>query len=219
MTGSLNHHELPYLFEDDLIARMLVERKPVMACYSFPGTALVLGRGSQVFREIHAGDALVDGITLYRRKGGGCSVLLDRGNLILSLAFPVPGILKVKELFNHSNEWLLKGLYDSGIHGIYQDGISDLVISGRKIAGTSFYRSKGIAYYTAAILVSPDITLMEKYLKHPPREPVYRKGRSHSDFVLPLSQWVEGLTPGNLKNELIKHLNPEDLVSYNLGHF
>ena len=41
----------------------------------------------------------------------------------------------------------------------------------------------------------PDVTLMERYLRHPPREPDYRRRRSHTAFV-------EALSPG---------INPQEM--------
>jgi lipoate-protein ligase A len=35
--------------------------------------------------------------------------------------------------------------------------------------------------------VDCDIEMIEKYLRHPSKEPEYRKGRSHRDFVVGLS--------------------------------
>jgi lipoate-protein ligase A len=32
-------------------------------------------------------------------------------------------------------------------------------------------------------LVCPDLSLIERYLKHPKKEPDYRRGRSHKDFL------------------------------------
>jgi len=212
MTSNINIQELPYLYEKDLIGQMVSVGKPVMSIYPFSGNALVLGKGSRMSDEIHMGQALVDGIRIYRRMGGGCSVFLDPGNLIVSAAYPAKGILGIKELFHRGNTWLIQGLKDSGVKGITQDGISDLVIDGFKIAGTSFYRAKGVAYYTAAVLVSPDTDLMERYLKHPPREPDYRKGRTHKDFVKGLSAFDPDVTSGKLISNLRNHLNPLDLL-------
>jgi lipoate-protein ligase A len=33
-------------------------------------------------------------------------------------------------------------------------------------------------------LINADLSLIDRYLKHPPREPDYRRGRSHLDFVM-----------------------------------
>jgi lipoate-protein ligase A len=38
-------------------------------------------------------------------------------------------------------------------------------------------------YYSASLLVKPDVSLVERYLRHPPREPEYRRGRSHREFM------------------------------------
>jgi lipoate-protein ligase A len=37
--------------------------------------------------------------------------------------------------------------------------------------------------YSATLLVDPDLDLVERYLAHPPREPEYRRGRPHRDFM------------------------------------
>jgi len=38
------------------------------------------------------------------------------------------------------------------------------------------------------LLLDADLMLMDRYLKHPPREPAYRQGRSHLDFVMNMRQ-------------------------------
>ena len=91
---------------------------------------------------------------------------------------------------------------DVGLSGIYGDGISDLVMENKKIGGACFYRAYGIAYYSAAILVSPDLDAMERYLPHPPREPDYRRGRSHREFVSGLDAFMPGITAAGLAREL-----------------
>nr|WP_321415233.1 hypothetical protein [uncultured Desulfobacter sp.] len=99
----------------------------------------------------------------------------------------------------------------SGLTGIYQDGISDIVKENRKIGGSCFYRAKGIAYYSAAILVTPDLGAMDRYLAHPPREPVYRGNRSHKAFVSGLDRWFPELTAKKLSQDLSGGLEPSVL--------
>jgi lipoate-protein ligase A len=110
-------------------------------------------------------------------------VFIDAGNLIVSLALPVSGIGESHAHFRCISRWLINGLDKIGFSGIEQSGISDLVLGDRKIAGACIYRSRNLLFYSASILVAPRIDLMERYLKHPPREPLYRHGRKHSQFV------------------------------------
>jgi lipoate-protein ligase A len=72
-----------------------------------------------------------------------------------------------------------------------------------KIGGSCFYRAKGIAYYSAAVLVTPDLDAMDRYLAHPPREPVYRRSRSHKAFVSGLDRWFPELTAEKLAQDLL----------------
>ena len=37
--------------------------------------------------------------------------------------------------------------------------------------------------YHGTLLLSMDLELVEQLLPHPPREPPYRRGRSHADFL------------------------------------
>jgi lipoate-protein ligase A len=148
---------------------------------------VVLGRGSRPEAEVHLELVEEDGCPLYRRRGGGCSVVLDPGNVIVAAAFAVQGIGQTPAYFRRLNQWLIAGLAALGVQGLSQDGISDLVMGDRKVGGTCMYRPRGVLLYSASLLVSPQLQLLERYLAHPPREPAYRRGRRHLDFVRPLA--------------------------------
>ena len=66
---------------------------------------------------------------------------------------------------------------------VYYKGISDIAIKDKKILGSAIYRSKDKIFYQAVLNVSENPQLFDKYLKHPKKEPDYRNGRLHSDFV------------------------------------
>ncbi|WDP90214.1 MAG: hypothetical protein HUN04_11075 [Desulfobacter sp.] len=189
---------LPYDFDDDLMEFVQVGKGPDVRIRPFDHTAVVAGRGSDLNLEIHMEDVRAAGIPVYRRKGGGCSVVLDPGNLMVTLALPAPGIGGIRELFDSCTRWLIRGFRDLGIEGIYQDGVSDLALDGRKVAGSCFYRTKGAALYSAAVLVNADLDLIDRCLSHPPREPGYRRGRSHKDFLTRLDRFIPGLTAEGL---------------------
>jgi lipoate-protein ligase A len=69
-------------------------------------------------------------------------------------------------------------------------GISDIVLGDKKICGSSLHRKKDTLLYQGSLLLGPDIQIFDRYLKHPMKEPDYRKGRKHQDFITSL--WEEG---------------------------
>ena len=202
---------MPFAFDDGLIEQASASETPVAHIYPFGFPAVVAGRGSVIENEIYLDNVHTDRIPIYRRKGGGCSVFLDPGNVIVSIAFPAKGFGGIQALFNLSSDWMIQKFERSGLTGIYQDGISDIVKENRKIGGSCFYRAKGIAYYSAAILVTPDLGAMDRYLAHPPREPVYRGNRSHKAFVSGLDRWFPELTTKKLSQDLSGGLEPSVL--------
>lgn len=200
-------HIRPYTFDRGLLDRVKQTGTPEFRVYPFPFRAVVAGRGSDLSREIHLDRCLADNIPIFRRPGGGCSVFLDPGNLIVSIALPAKGFGGIQALFDKSNQWLINGFSALGLTRVYQDGISDLVLDNRKIGGTCLYRTKGFAYYSASLLVNPDLDRMDTYLPHPPREPAYRRGRSHNAFLVGLTQYIPNITPGELTRGLSQHLD------------
>ena len=150
----------------------------------------MLGRSGNPDLEVHVDTALGDNVPILRRHGGGCAVVLDSGNVIVSLALPIPGLASITETFVLLSTWLIEALDLVGVHGVAQQGTSDLTLADRKISGSCIYRSKGLLYYSATLLVHPDLGLVERYLKHPPREPAYRRNRPHRDFLGTLASHV-----------------------------
>ncbi|MHC4945308.1 MAG: lipoyl protein ligase domain-containing protein, partial [Planctomycetota bacterium] len=104
-----------------------------------------------------------------------------------SLVVPVEGIGRNKACFARISRWIIAGLEKAGVPGISRQGNSDLALGNRKIGGACIYRSRGILYYSTTLLVRPDLKMVDRYLKHPPREPDYREGRSHAEFMGRLS--------------------------------
>ncbi|MBT6751092.1 MAG: hypothetical protein HOA72_19385 [Desulfobacula sp.] len=205
MLDRLTPNIKPFTWDDLLIESVTTKNIPKFSCYPFHHTAIVAGYGSNLSKEIRLEKLFMDHIPIYRRQGGGCSVFLDQGCLIVSIAFPARGLSGIRTHFVNCTRWLIKGLTKTGINGIYQDGISDLVIDNHKIGGSCLKRSKGFVYFSASLLVSADLGQMDNYLKYPPREPAYRNGRRHHDFVRNINQYhheitIQDLAPGLEKN-------------------
>jgi len=181
-----------YARDEDLVAATLADGQARHRLYRHPDVAVVLGSGSKPERELHLQACEADGVQLLRRRGGGCAVVLDPGNLVLSAALAVQGIGDNRRHFRRLGDWLVDGLQRLGL-SVQQGGISDLVLDGRKVGGSCIYRTRGLLFYSTTLLLDPDVDRMERYLQHPPREPDYRQGRTHREFVgrLPVGE-VDG---------------------------
>lgn len=204
--------KVTYLEDDDLIEAARRDGEAKIRIYRPPGPMVVLGRGSKAESELDMDACEHDQIPVYRRRGGGCAVVLDPGNVIVSVALPIEGLGGNQAHFDRISEWLIRGLDRIGLSGIRQDGISDLVLGDQKIAGASLYRPRGLLYYSVSLLVRPDLALIERYLAHPPREPEYRRGRPHSRFVRALLDASSSLSVEDVVSGLRGALHLDDLA-------
>ena len=176
-----------YLADEDLLDRVRETGEPAVRVSEVSSVTVVMGRASDPAVELNLAACEADGVPVLRRRGGGCSVVLDPGNLIVSVVLPLPGLTGIRPAFNALTQWLIDGLDRIGVPGVEHDGISDLVRHERKVSGSCVYRAKGLFYYSATLLVDPDLAAVSRYLAHPPREPEYRRGRPHDLFMGRLS--------------------------------
>lgn len=191
---SQEHFEIrDYDFDKDLIERVKQSQEPGLNVYQPFETSVVLGRGSDPNKEINYTACHADGTPVYKRPGGGCAVVLDAGNTVVSVVLPIEGFSNNQLYFNRLSEWLICRLDEIGICGVESNGISDFVYGGKKVGGSCIQRTKDYLYYTTTLLVEPQFEMYDRYLSHPPREPEYRKGRAHSDFIgaLPVDSCID----------------------------
>ena len=174
---------LPYDRDDALLAAVQADGRPRVDAYRWGEPAVVIGRGGRQVLELDRAAIAADGAPLYRRPGGGCAVVLDPGNAVLSAALPLPGIGGITSAFAAVSGWLAALLAELGIPGVARRGVSDLALGERKVGGSCIWRTRGLLYYSTTLLVDPDLDLVERWLPHPPREPDYRAGRGHREFM------------------------------------
>lgn len=212
-----------YNYDDDLIEAVRADGRTRVRVYRLNGTAVVLGSGSRPALEVDLEACRVDGVPILKRPGGGCAVVVDPGNVIVSVAAAGLPFGGQKRFFCSLSEWLIDGLDRIGFPGIGRAGICDLVKDGRKVAGACLYRSRDLLYYSASVLVDPDLDKVTRYLKHPPREPEYRAGRKHGEFMGKLSSRratnnkEETTGPEETAEHLRRILRPPDLVENSAG--
>lgn len=183
--------------------------------------SVVLGSGNEATREVNVEACRGRGIEILRRYGGGGTVVLYPGCVVLSLGCWVKDQFSNSLYFRMINQAVISSLAEiwPGLSELSQAGISDIVIGDKKIAGTSLFRSRNYLLYQASVLVNLDSSLIESVLTHPSKEPGYRKGRTHSDFLTGISQiettiespqyvaeaLLEKFVP-SLKQEMLGHL-------------
>ncbi len=156
----------------------------------------VLSAGADVSKELFVEALKRDRIPIYRRMGGGGTVILDRGMLIISLGSFFRSPYNNRLYFQLIQEPLARALEGlSQVKPIAMKGISDLAWRDYKILGSSIRRSGKFLLYQAALLYDCRRDIFDKYLPHPPREPDYRKGRGHSEFTVTLKELNPELPP------------------------
>jgi len=196
----------PYELDEALLDATRADGRARVLVTRPQSTAVILGRSSRPEVEVHTAHCAADGVSLYRRRGGGCSVVLDPGNVVVSVTVTAEG-LRLADHFARLSAWLVDGLARSDVPHVIRRDVSDLCLGDRKIAGACMYRARNLLLYTVSLLVEPDLDLLDRYLRHPPREPAYRQGRAHRDFVTTIHHH-HGSTAEQLTTRLRTALEP-----------
>ena len=168
--------DILYNYRDDIKCRFWIPDKiyVVLGVSSKPEEALIQKNISE------------NKIPVYKRPSGGETVVLSPNTLVISAIALYENLKSPKEFFRLFNNKIIYGLNSLGIENLFYKGISDIAIKDKKILGSAIYRTKDKIFYQAVLNVSENPWLFEKYLQHPKKEPDYRNGRLHSDFVTSL---------------------------------
>ncbi len=167
---------------EDLLNSFLNKRNPVYRIYDPDDVCIVLGAGRKNKGDIFDGAVKEDSIPVFTRKGGGGTVVLSPGMIVLALVAEVSSPFHNREYACRINTWQKQVLEAFGIRNIRENGISDLTLGGRKILGTSIFRRKNLLFYQSSLLVKNDLSLFSRYLSFPSSVPDYRGNRDHEEF-------------------------------------
>jgi len=158
--------------------------------YEAEQTEVVLGRAARAEDDVFVQKCAQDNVPVHKRAGGGGTVVLCAGVIIISVAGRTTLSYHLKEHMNAVNKVIIKILESLGIKGLAIKGISDITIRDKKILGSSLHRKKDLVLYQGSLLVDPSLDIITGYLRHPKKEPDYRNGRPHRDFITSL--YLEG---------------------------
>lgn len=149
-------------------------------------TVIVLGQSNTPEKSLLIENIVTDNIPVTRRPTGGEAVVLTPAMAAITVAREFGVMTSSKDFFRMVNGTILDVLADLGVKSYGTMGISDITLDSRKILGSSMHRKERRLVYHAVLNISEDPEVLERYLKHPVREPDYRQKRKHSEFVTSL---------------------------------
>jgi len=149
-------------------------------------TTAVLGCGDKPEVALNLDECKRRGVGWVKRITGGGTVLQTPGVFNYSYAAPDSGNLDLRRVFEQGAQLVIHALAQFGVNA-RQRGTSDVAVDGRKISGSAQARKWKAILLHGTLLVDIDRELMEAVLRRPHKEPDYRNGRAHSDFVVTLA--------------------------------
>ena len=167
---------------------------------------IVLGRSSKAEQEVQLELARSDGIPVIRRSSGGATVMAAKGCMFYAVLLSLterPHLRMLDKAHEFVMGTVLKAVKPLR-EDVSLDGTCDLVTQNKKVSGNSLRVQRNWLIYHGTLLIDMDLTDVAKYLKHPPREPEYRGGRGHSEFLANLD-----VDPAELKLNLSQAWNVE----------
>jgi lipoate-protein ligase A len=182
MSEETVRHELSL----DLLALAAAETegKSAFRVWSIDQPVVVVGRSVEAANEVDIDFCHNNGIAIVARPSGGRSVLIGLGTVQYSYTLPY----SLDEELNSiaGSKTFCNRLMRTGaqvLSELTEDSSGDLVRGNRKIAGLALKRGRNAVLLHGTILVDADLELIALALRHPEREPDYRDGRSHLDFL------------------------------------
>jgi lipoate-protein ligase A len=172
---------------------------------------VVLGYVCKVDDDVHIAECQKNSLPILRRHSGGGTVLQASGVLNYALILPIEYGTPTENLAT-TNAFVMQKTRDA-LQAMVGDevsirGITDLALGHLKFCGNAQRRRRNWLLFHGAFLLDCDLHLMSATLKLPPRQPEYRAGRRHADFVrnlhLPSQQVKEALrTAWQANDELL----------------
>jgi lipoate---protein ligase len=169
-------------------AEASAEPLETLRLWESPEPFVVVGRGSQVSQEVNVQYCQRRSIKILRRTSGGAAVVAGPGSLMYAvvLSYTVrPELRSLDAAHQFVLSTTLRGIQRL-IPGAERRGTSDLAVGSLKFSGNSLRCKRTHFLYHGTLLYDFSLELIEQCLTLPPRQPEYRRGRSHEAFLLNL---------------------------------
>jgi lipoate-protein ligase A len=156
---------------------------------------VVIGRSSQLEQEANETACRQRGVPILRRTSGGAAIVAGPGCLMYGVVLNLelrPQLRAIDEAHRFVLGKLVEAIRPLAPE-VERRGTSDLAIAGRKFSGNSLRVRREHLLYHGSLLYDFPLELIGACLRQPPRQPEYRAGRSHLDFVTNLPVGAEDL--------------------------
>lgn len=163
----------------------------LLRLWEWDALGVVLGRSSQNAAEVQEDYCRRKGIPVRRRCSGGAAVVVGSGCALYAVIQRTAetGVPAPEALHGYVLGKFETALRQAGVAAERQ-GISDLAVAGCKISGNSLRCTRTAFLYHGTVLYNFPLAEIAACLRTAPRQPAYRQGRDHLDFVanVPLSR-------------------------------
>lgn len=146
---------------------------------------VVIGRSSLVEQEVDEAACGQRNVPIFRRTSGGAAIVAAPGCLMYAVVLSLelrPQLRSIDEAHRFVLGKLVEGIRPLAPE-VERRGTSDLAIGGRKFSGNSLRVKREHLLYHGTLLYDFPLELIAACLRTPPRQPEYRAGRAHLDFV------------------------------------
>jgi lipoate-protein ligase A len=151
---------------------------------------VVAGYSNEVAREVNLTACRQAGVGVFRRCSGGGTVLQGPGCLNYALVLRIDGHPSLGSITG-ANRHIME-LQRSALAGLLRQpveikGCTDLAVGGLKFSGNAQRRKRHALIFHGTFLLHFDLSLMDRFLQMPSRQPDYREGRPHHGFLMNLN--------------------------------
>jgi lipoate-protein ligase A len=187
-------------FDEDLLAR----DNPLeyLRLWESPTPIVVVGRSSKLEVEVNERACLESNVPIVRRVSGGAAIVTGPGCLMYAVVLDLERRPELA-MVDRAHAWVLGQTVQALrplVANVSCAGTSDLVLlpeaqpslgescgdpgtTARKFSGNSIRLKRTRLLYHGTLLYDFDLTLIPRLLYAPPRQPDYRNGRAHEQFV------------------------------------
>lgn len=156
-----------------------------------PTSFVVLGYGNKVEQEVNTEECRRLNVPVLRRCSGGGTVLQGPGSMNYAVVLRIdsdPALQSISDtncfVMKRNREALTSALGRK----VSIEGFTDLALDGLKFSGNAQRRKRHwLLFHGTFLLANADLGLIERCLRLPPRQPEYRHGRTHTDFLTRLN--------------------------------